>query len=246
MKYAPVMPPLAVRQLDRVGPEAYFCYADWAFWDEDYMQFFLDKPYVVLDCPVMEHGELLEPWQLKRVIRKLDPTVTIVPDTPFNKFLTLQQFRVYAEMLDHSSLAGVLQGTSVSELVECAVEMLDYGVAYLAIPRLSERNAGRSFARRSNIIQALAQATDTSKIKYHLLGANWPYEDEMYCAAYGLADSVDTAEPVNAAIRHQRLTRQFKTPRREGNWFDIKHVPQRYLDVNVRRFQQWLTAAKTA
>lgn len=203
MKYCPVVPPLAWRELERfVGREdvGMFCYADAAQINDDYAYFMRKQPYVVLDCPIMEKGRILEPRELRLLVDLIQPTFTIVPDIIFDQRGTMNLFYQYCEVIAHPSLTGVLQGETHLQLIQCACEMYNYGVRQLAIPRISDRNGA---VQRSEILPELHAVFPD--VKWHMLGANYPYGDEILIR--NIASSCDSAEAANASIKDEPIER---------------------------------------
>lgn len=249
MKYAPVVPPSCIEQLRGVKVRAYFCFADSAFYDEEYRRFFTEGPakdqYIVLDCPIVEHGKIIDPEQYAQVVRAIKPTMAIIPDVQFQRMPTLAMFKEYLAACPSAyreRLAGVPQGTTKMEIVWCAQEMYDAGIRRMGIIR-TRNIAGKP--RRSDIIRTLAY----SDVKYHLLGAEFPYIDEGWCSENHLADSCDSAEPINAAIRGMNMVTsrkdlaRFKRP--EG-FMKVGYIDQHQLRTNIQRMQKWLNATLKA
>lgn len=240
MRYAPVVPPNCIEQLKGMKLKAYFCYADSAYFDHTYREFFIDLPgdrYIVLDCPIVEHGRLLTPQEYANVVQYIEPTMAIVPDAQFDRLETMRMFDRYYSACSDPSMAGVPQGKNMPDMIQCARFMYDAGVRRMGIIRT--RNI-EGQPKRSEIIRELGY-TD---VKYHLLGAEFPYIDESWCAHLRLADSCDSAEPINAAIRGLNMVTshgdrsRFARP---AEFMQISYIDTRMLKRNIQRMQKWLT-----
>lgn len=243
MKYAPVMPPLTIEQLEPRWIKAVFCYADVALESTAYRKWFeqLDRTKidVVLDAPIVEKGKVPDPTDMAQLARWLNPTFMFIPDVQFDYRATLSRFNHYAARIDHQSATGVIQGKYLSEQMVCANEMYAAGIRRLALPRPGPKNGGTS---RYHLISALNPTLPD--VKWHLLGARWPYQDERACSTIPNVISIDTAEPVNAALRYGRILTERSIPedvKRPEQFLSIKHVRHvEALRVNIQRFQEWL------
>lgn len=238
MRYAPVMPPSCITLLDSIKCDAYFCFADVALRNTEYLQWFRDKPNIILDNPIVEHGEIASPSEMRLLVKVLQPDFAFIPDAQFDRKATLSLMTNYLAACDSTCMAGVPQGSTVEEQIECAKEMYSYGLRRMGIVRQSERNGNGS---RADIIRRLHDL-GMNDVAYHLLGARWPYSDEIACATYGLAVSVDTAEPINASYLAYDLLSRATIVKRPEKFLrftvDDFHLP--LLEQNIRTMQKWM------
>lgn len=260
MRYAPVIPPAHIDKLEPRKDIAYFCFADVAAKNYAYRRWFDDKNFVVLDCPVYEGGDILPALELKKLVRDM-PGIEfcIIPDVIDHKQETLARFYDYVSIIDSPTCTGVPQGRTVEEVVDCAMEMLAYGgIRRLAVPN---KRAWSGQATRAQFITAVVNGAaiadhlthhkrgfEVGHVKWHLLGAEFPYHDEMEAAAIPGVISLDTAEPVNAAIKNRQFDSHEPFIRRRPDYFfdTPKHllVPRR-LNGNVGDMQSWLNSSVT-
>lgn len=254
MRYAPVMPPKHLAKLEPRDDIAYFCFADVAYQNTTYREWFDDKKYVVLDCPVYEGGPILTAEALKSLVRMM-PGIEflIVPDVIDDKAATLERFYEYVSVIDHPSCTGVPQGRTPEEALDCAVDMIAAGVNRLAVPnkRAWSRGASRSqFINATNIGVAVANHMapdyDSGLLKWHLLGAEFPYTDEMQAAVLPGVVSLDTAEPINAAYKGYVFDSHSPQARKRPDYFFTGvALDKRTTNRNIGEMQSWLNSFAT-
>ena len=246
IRYAPVVPPACIDLVPVRGKIAdklaYFCFADVAYENPDYADFFADKKYVIIDSPVFEaiDDKILDAKRVRELLLMIPQAeFTIVPDVIDSYNLTLSKFYTFCEHIDHPSLTGVPQGRTLKEALQCARIMAETGIQRLAIPN---KRAWKEEATRTEFVTRL-EDTIGRQMLWHFLGADFPYRDERI-ASRNLPQviSVDTAEPINAAYYHRSL--------RDG----IVNRPEGFLDAKIRQFgvsrvyynikemQEWLVA----
>ena len=146
----------------------------------------------------------------------LDPDVVIFPDTLGNKKATLDQTYQFIDQYPDTVPFGmaVIQGSTPDEMIECYQEYRDsttvgIGIQMIGIPFVY------SWAEKDPIVQAnerirlLKRLNDSrvvnKNLKHHLLGTWWAGEFEYY-RDYSWIYSLDTSNPVMAAIDGSRYT----------------------------------------
>lgn len=222
MKLATVVPPGSERALP-VGLDAYFAFAPDLVADTDYASYFMGRPNLIIDCPIYEEeNRPISPnaWAILADI--FQPTFLIIPDVRGEATGTLAKAHPYLARSAAPCATGVVQGSTIEECLSCAREFYSSGVRRFAIPKDLK---WRTEWFRSDIIKALQQIIGEAPI--HLLGADWPYQDEALIAhRFPQVLSVDTAEPTNAAMMGNRLApRQPRT--RPDNWRNLSPLVYR-------------------
>lgn len=255
MRYAPVMPP---KHLDGLQPRdniAYFCFADVAMIDAAYRHWFDDKKFVVLDCPVYEGGPILTAQALKALVNDM-PGIEfcIIPDVIDDRDATLKRFFEYVKIIDHPSCTGVPQGKTVEDALDCAIDMIGRGnINRLAIPnkrawshQATRRQLIHAITMGIGIADAMAPEFAAGKLKFHLLGADFPYTDEMECATLPGVVSLDTAEPINAAYSSHVFDSTWSPARkRPADFFTRARLSKGQVNRNVGAMQKWLNSSVT-
>jgi hypothetical protein len=193
---------------------------------------YINKPGLVIDNPVYEGLGHADPKQSRNLLRQYQPRFLLLPDVRFNFRLTIIRADDYLAVLDSPAVTGVLQGNTLDEVLECALEFYRLGVRRLAVPKdLTERTG----VPRSGLVSKILDLRD---VKFHLLGAIYPYSDEKFIAAHlPSVLSVDSSEPCNAALARAFYPTTL-TARPKDWWFrsgDVLREQQR-LRANV----QWL------
>ncbi len=202
MRLAPVVPPGAEKYLPPTT--ASFCFANKAFEDAAYASFFANRRHVVMDWPIYENTEVtITMEQLFMVNALVHPEFLIIPDVRHSATGTLVKAEEYMSSFPgHEPATGVIQGTTVEEYVRCAAGLADLNFKRMALPKDFTKNTGQDrclFLHRLFHEEIIPEST-----RIHLLGADWPYSDEFICLVEQV-DSIDTAEPWNAARASQAL-----------------------------------------
>jgi len=153
-----------------------------------------------MDHPVYELQPALSVEETLRVLDLVCPKVTTIPDVHENAATTWHQFEQYAPVMrqafPHIKLMGVPQGLDVDSILESAYNMADSGLCdMLAI------GIKRSLPDLDRALIVRKVLERYPEMRFHLLGARWPYTNEVSMADWEPVESMDTAEPVNAAMR---------------------------------------------
>lgn len=217
LAFAPVVPPGAEQALP-ANLNAHFAFANVAWANPAYAEWYRGHKGLVVDCPIYEGKQPLTPQQLAEVSLFLEPRFLIIPDVRFSSHATLARAEEYLKILPkHQRNTGVLQGASTRGVRECCIALLDMGLVSVAVPKDLQPTLGLS---RSALLSHLVQeGVLPPSVQIHLLGANWPYSDERTAGAeLPMVLSVDTAEPANAALAGLRLD-TCAPPARPEDWF---------------------------
>ena len=202
MEYVPIVPLGAESLLTHPGVKRIFCFADLLETNKRYQEFYSEsKQEVLLDHPIYELMPALDLFQTLALIQTYQPHITTIPDKHEDYTATTKMFYQYAPAMyevtrgTRTRLMGVPQGTTYEMILANALLMLDTGQVDIlgigikrSIPDL----------KRSQLVKDISRLYP--KMRYHLLGARWPYHDEQLMAHDERVESCDTAEPVNAAL----------------------------------------------
>ena len=218
MKYVPIVPHGAEELLE-YRTERVFCFADIAAKDAAYAKWFRDCDMdILMDHPIYELQPALSVYDTLRVLDLVRPEITTIPDVHEQMGVTWKMFNEYAPLMRKAfpgtKLMGVPQGLDVDQILYQAYAMVESGLADMlaigikrSIPDLD----------RAGIVANLHERYPD--LKFHLLGARWPYTNEREMAGLPWVESLDSAEPVNAAMRGVRfhlIREQFSVKRDEN------------------------------
>lgn len=164
--------------------------------EEAYLTFFEHRPdqFVIVDNGVIEQGYPLAVPLLYRAIRMVNADVLVLPDTIDDGKMTAKQVRKalpeYRRMDTETDVMGVVQGETFEECMECARQLVEAGVDWLAVPRGLTPNLGS----RVELVQALG---DAYWLPMHILGFSNNILDDMAAAtAHERVRGIDAATPL--------------------------------------------------
>jgi len=215
MLYVPIVPKGAEKLLDGSGAKRVFCFADLALEDREYRLWFQNtKKEILLDHPIYELQPHLNLFDTFEVLDLINPTIATIPDKHEDPDTTWSMFLQYAEALHQhvtshklrTRLMGVPQGIEFHEILQQALDMADTGLCDVLGIGVKRSNFG---LKRSELVDAIQQKHPN--MRFHLLGARWPYADELSMRDNEAVESCDTAEPVNAALNGVYLRESVST-----------------------------------
>lgn len=222
MKFCPVVPPALCAKLP-TPPHGMFAFAPDLLNNMKYAECFrsLAMLYpsnvpIVIDCPIYEGGESLDPKDMRFIENWMRPDFIVVPDVRHNLSATLRNFDRYVSVLGDSAM-GVLQGKTWMELETCAKYMAQ-SVRKFAIPKDVSR---LDLSRYELLVQLFATGIFSDKAEVHLFGGDWPYVDEQKCGqVFAQVKSFDSAEPFTAALMGIDIAKAMPPSRPEG-WMNL-------------------------
>jgi hypothetical protein len=178
---------------------------------------------VYLDNSCFELGESMDNDKLYHYFEIIKPELLVLPDTLGNKEKTISRskefLKQYPDTIHHAM--AVIQGSSPEEMVECYREFtcID-GLPWIGIPFVyswAEKTPTIQATERIRLLEKLEPYIDTS-INHHLLGT-WQAREFMFYRDYDWIRSLDTSNPVMAALDGTMYTE-----------FGIKHKPKSTFD----------------
>lgn len=170
---------------------------------------------VYLDNSCFELGAALDDDLLYEYCEKLKPDVVILPDVLGDKNATIDRTFKFLDKYPHVANYGmaVAQGETPEELIECYAEFRDYrnideydiymlGIPFVFkwVPKEERIQAGA----RMILLDYMNETRIIDKHRpHHLLGTWWAGEFAEY-RGYGWVHSLDTSNPVMAAIDNMK------------------------------------------
>lgn len=154
-------------------------------------------PGSVMDNGMFELGEPLEPNQLERAVRLAKPSVVIAPDFRGDAPRTRDAWKGASAKFD-CEVAGVIQGSTVAEMVELYRYYREQACEIICFPFRTPR---------VEVLKTIAARGwfDGDSTWYHFLGLNSMEELEILKSFKLQNSSVDTSKPIKAAIYHQDI-----------------------------------------
>jgi hypothetical protein len=177
--------------------------------DERYAAEFMESKsldrHIILDNSAYELGESFDPKVYARWVEVLDPDVYLVPDVPGHMQQTLTYFSDWMDKYSfNGKVMGVVQGTTVEEVIFCFKELQALGADIIGIPFLIGKRLWLPDSRlngtllslmylRAQLIEIIEQECVQHPI--HLLGVALPQEGVFYRNNDWVV-SVDSSNPV--------------------------------------------------
>lgn len=198
---------------------------------------------IYLDNSCFELGASLSNDLLYEWTTKIVPSVVILPDTLGNKKATIEQTKEFLNEHPDTTHYGmaVIQGSSPEEMIECYQEFRDIKIEgeeifMIAIPFVY------SWAEKDPIVQAneriklLHRMNDTRVVdkyrKHHLLGTWWAGEFAYY-REYDWVYSVDTSNPVMAAIDGNKYSSAGVIGKPKATFDKVYHMKKGDIDMDL-------------
>ena len=185
----------------------------------------------VMDNGMYELGTPLELADLKRAVSLARPTVAIAPDYSGDTQRTFAAWRDASSLFD-CEVAGVLQGSSVAELVDLFKRYRDQACEIICYPFRTPR---------IEVLKTLAAQGELDKsheIWHHFLGLHSMSELQALKAFHLIHTSIDTSKPIKAAIHNKDIHSDLKGLGRidlEAT-YDVETVDR--MVFNANRFRE--------
>jgi hypothetical protein len=170
---------------------------------------------IILDNSIFELGTAFEPDKFALWIERLKPTWYIIPDALEDAKTTVKNVKEWVAPDWGCKSIGVVQGKSYDEIVWCYKEIEPF-VDKVAISfdyhffvnedlngALPTKYHHYMYGRDAMIHRLLADKVINENKPHHLLGCGLPQEFDSY-RGYSWIDSIDTSNPVVAAIKGMR------------------------------------------
>jgi hypothetical protein len=208
---------------------------------------------VYLDNSCFELGASLSNEMLYAWCQKITPAVVILPDTLGNKKATIDQTFEFLKSYPETAHYGmaVIQGSSPEEMIECYQEFRDFRIKSGLFPNTPEGVDQiymigipfvYSWAEKDPIVQAnerikLLRRLHESKVidknrKHHLLGTWWAGEFAYY-KEYDWVYSIDTSNPVMAAIDGNKYSTAGVIGKPIATFDKVYHMKKSDIDMDL-------------
>ena len=200
--------------------------------DEDYRNFFLEAKengdYIVMDNSLHELGEAYDSKRLLHWIGEIEPDEFIVPDAWMDYSKTLQNAKHWKQYKypKKTKVVAVVQATSLGEAGICYKQLQDLGYKKIAFSYGADWYAdlvptpNKALSKALGRIYTISKLYDTGMIsdydKIHLLGCSVPQEFGWY-KDFSFIESIDTSNPIMAAIEGIQYTEQGLTFKPKAN-----------------------------
>ena len=202
--------------------------------DEEYLQYFRDAKkkgrYIIMDNSLHELGEAYDDKRLRYWINELEPDEFIVPDVWMDCHKTAAQAKYWRQFTypDNTKITAVIQGKDKNEAYLCANLLQNLGYEKLCVsygatwyndffPH-SNPDMGKALGR-VRFVQGLLNLSSMYATKFHLLGCSIPQEFGWY-DNHPKIESIDTSNPIMAALDGTRYTDQGLTTKPKANMND--------------------------
>jgi len=177
-------------------------------------QYVLNKQFTILDNSCFELGKALSNDLIVKYVNIINPQIFVLPDVLGDMQTTLKRTREFLEMYPHleSKAMAVIQGNTPDEFIECYKA---YDNEFPHLPMIGipfcfnwafENNLTpvEHALERVKLIDKLERHINKDTL-HHLLGT-WAALEFKFYHKYNWIYSVDTSNPIAAAIEGNRYT----------------------------------------
>jgi hypothetical protein len=210
--------------------------------------------YIIMDNSLHELGEAYDSNRLLYWINQLRPNEFIVPDVWENRDKSVVNARQWSqyELPKGVEKVAVVQATTIHEAATCYQTYKDlgykkiafsYGASYYndVVPH-PNKNLGKALGRLSVISALHKTGTIDLNDRVHLLGCQVPQEFGWY-RGFNFIESIDTSNPVMAALEGMRYSNSGLTEKPKANMNDYffmlsDQVDYELLSHNILKFRE--------
>lgn len=203
---------------------------------------------VYLDNSCFELGESMSDELLMEYFEIIRPDIVILPDVLGDMRKTIQRsfafMRKYRYMKSYAML--VAQGSTPDEMIECYQIFANMNVAMLGIPFVYSWAPKIPQVQALERIKLLQRMVDEDiidpTIKHHLLGT-WAAEEFAHYRDYEWIYSIDTSNPVMAALDGTGYTPKGIIAKPKSTFDSSYHLKENEIDMellyyNVQAFRR--------
>ena len=215
--------------------------------DEEYKQYFYDAKksgrYIIMDNSLHELGEAYKWDRLHHWIKELEPDEFIVPDVWMNYAQTHAQAKYWIQHSypENTTPVAVVQGEDKGKAFQCYRALKELGYKKLAISYGADwyndlhphpnKDLGKALGRLKFISDLVVEEGLGDYDKIHLLGCAVPQEFGWY-KGFKFIDSIDTSNPVMAALEGTMYTERGLTEKPKANMND--HFDMKFTDIDYQ------------
>ena len=250
--------PLCLLEDSRLFNDYDYCLPHLLDQEQGYQDYFLTSVaqgrYIIMDNSLHELGVAYDEDRLLHWIGVLRPNEFIVPDVWQDRTQSVVNARKWAQIklpLGVEKVA-VVQATTIHEAATCYQTYKDlgykkiafsYGASYYndVVPH-ANKNLGKALGRMSVISALYKTGVIEDNDRVHLLGCQVPQEFGWY-RGFQFIESIDTSNPVMAALEGIRYTNAGLTEKPKANMNDYffmlsDQVDYELLSHNILKFRE--------
>jgi len=200
--------------------------------------------YIIMDNSLHELGHAYSSDRLMHWVNELEPDEFIVPDVWEDKTASIVNARSWANVMmpKNTTKVAVVQAQTIHEAFECTRIYKDlgykkiaysYGASYYNdICTHPNKNLGKALGRVYVISTLYKQGVLHPNDRVHLLGCQVPQEFAWY-RDIECIESIDTSNPVMAALEGIRYTNAGLTEKPKANMNDYFHMLGSQVDYDL-------------
>lgn len=199
---------------------------------------------VYLDNSCYELGESLDDELLYEYCEKLNPFVVVLPDVIGNKNATIDRTLKFLDKYPHVANYGmaIAQGATADEMIECYAAFRDYrgedefDIFMLGFPFVfswAEKNPAVQAATRIKLLEWMSNHHIIDTNRWHHLLGTWQANEFSNYRHYQWVYSLDTSNPVMAAIDGSRYTDIGLFQKPKANFDSAYHLTERDIDMGL-------------
>jgi len=216
--------------------------------EPEYLEYFRKAKaagrYIIMDNSLHELGHAYSTERLMHWVNELEPDEFIVPDVWEDKTASIVNARSWASVImpKNTTKVAVVQAKTLHEAFECTRIYKDlgykkiaysYGASYYNdICVHPNKDLGKALGRVYVISTLYNQKVLTKYDRVHLLGCQVPQEFAWY-RDIECIESIDTSNPVMAALEGIRYTNAGLTEKPKANMNDYLYMLGDQIDYDV-------------
>ena len=250
--------PLCLLEDSRLFNDYDYCLPHLLDQEQGYQDYFLTSVaqhrYIIMDNSLHELGHAYDEDRLLHWISVLRPNEFIVPDVWEDRTQSVVNARKWAQVKLPMGVekVAVVQATTIHEAATCYQTYKDlgykkiafsYGASYYndVVPH-ANKNLGKALGRMSVISALYKTGVIENNDRVHLLGCQVPQEFGWY-RGFQFIESIDTSNPVMAALEGMRYTNAGLTEKPKANMNDYffmlsDQVDYELLSHNILKFRE--------
>jgi len=250
--------PLCLLEDSRLFNDYDYCLPPLLDQEQGYQDYFLTSVaqgrYIIMDNSLHELGVAYDEDRLLHWIGVLRPNEFIVPDVWQDRDKSVVNARKWAQIKLPKGVekVAVVQATTIHEAATCYQTYKDlgykkiafsYGASYYndVVPH-ANKNLGKALGRMSVISALYKTRVIEDNDRVHLLGCQVPQEFGWY-RGFKFIESIDTSNPVMAALEGIRYTNAGLTEKPKANMNDYffmlsDQVNYELLSHNILKFRE--------
>ena len=250
--------PLCLLEDSRLFNDYDYCLPHLLDQEQGYQDYFLTSVaqgrYIIMDNSLHELGVAYDEDRLLHWISVLRPNEFIVPDVWQDRDKSVVNARKWAQIKLPKGVekVAVVQATTIHEAATCYQTYKDlgykkivfsYGASYYndVVPH-ANKDLGKALGRMSVISALYKTRVIEDNDRVHLLGCQVPQEFGWY-RGFKFIESIDTSNPVMAALEGIRYTNAGLTEKPKANMNDYffmlsDQVDYELLSHNILKFRE--------